>query len=36
MRELAPIANPVQAVKVTCAKGERMPRMMKMETIWSE
>ena len=36
MRALAPMARPVQAVKVTWAKGEAMARMTKVRTISSK
>ena len=36
MRAPTPMARPVQAVKMTWAKGEAMARIMKVRTISSE
>ena len=30
------MASPVQAVKVTCTNGDRMPRIRKVAAIWSQ
>ena len=32
MRALTPMASPVHAVKVTCAKGDTIPRIMNVKT----